>query len=115
MLASTRFNSNTFAEFERYISGDEFHYCVPVKIKQTVPLNSLLFVAEMNNELNKIMAIGLIRNIPGNRRRIYSDDNYNRYSYEGMARLHRDILEEIDNEFVEILDTILFKGFQNLY
>jgi len=77
----------------------------------TVPHLGLVFVLEMNNDQNKIMGIGLIRNYinPKYKMCIYtSDTNYNRYIYNSAFRKDR---KEINEKFLEALELILFKGY----
>jgi hypothetical protein len=58
---------------------------------EKIPLNSLVFVVEMNNSTNKIEGIGLIRNMlhPEKKLRVYQTGNYNRYTYYGNFRIDR--------------------------
>jgi hypothetical protein len=113
MLASARFNSKTYAEREEYMDKKKvLCYGTQNKIKSSIPLNTLLFVIEMNNEKNQIMGVGLIRNmVSPDSHAIYEDNNYNRYTYTGTYRLSR---EEMDEEIVSIFDTILFKGYTHI-
>jgi len=113
MLASARFNSKTYAERGEYMDKKKILcYGTQNKIKSSIPLNTLLFVIEMNNEKNQIMGVGLIRNmVSPDSHPIYEDNNYNRYTYTGSYRLSR---EEMDEEIVAIFDTILFKGYTHI-
>ena len=115
MLASTRFNSETLYERDRYIEGKPFFcYGTPRKIKEAIPLNKLLFVVEMNNDTNEIIGIGLIRNIISYEPHfIYENQNYQRYVYVGKYRVTREEMEE-DKDLIEIFDLILFKGYSNV-
>ena len=116
MLASARFNSKTFAEREEYMDKKKVMcYGAQNKIKSSIPLNTLLFVIEMNNEKNQIMGVGLIRNmVSPDHHTIYEDNNYNRYVYTGNYRLTREQMEELDEEIVSIFDLILFKGYTHI-
>ena len=60
-------------------------YGVPRRVAPTIPLKEKLYVLEMNNDTNKIMGIGLIRNFikMDTTHSIYSDQNFNRFSYQG--------------------------------
>jgi hypothetical protein len=82
-------------------------YCSPSPL--AVPLNSLLFVVEMNNTSNKIEGIGLVRN---NVRldltfEVYEEGDFNRYVYRGDHRLNR---EELPPDLALLLENILFVG-----
>ena len=117
MLASTRFNSKTYEENETYREKREIGcaYGTQNKIKTGVPLNTLLFIVEMNNEKNRIEGIGLIRNmISPDSHKIYSENNYNRYTYLGKYRITREQLEEMDKDLVDILELLLFKGYTHI-
>jgi hypothetical protein len=72
-----------------------------------------MFIAEMNNEKNRIEGIGLIRNqlVSDKRHKIYENNEYNRYVYRGHYWLSRD---QLDVEILQILDTVLFKGKSHL-
>lgn len=89
-LAVTHFNNNTFLENERWREINNYVGCIynsPVSIKQTIMLFSKIYVIEMNNETNKIIGIGLIKNkIIPKPHKIYSDNNYNRYTYYGKKK-----------------------------
>jgi len=65
----------------------------------------------MNNDLNRIEGIGLVRNITHRDKyySIYKGGNYNRYTYKGEYRVGRDELMRNNSEIVNILDYILFK------
>jgi hypothetical protein len=63
-------------------------YCSPEMVTQKIPVDSILFVLEMNNDENKIMGVGMIRNHPTcGKYKIYSNGNYNRYVYIGKNRI----------------------------
>ena len=116
MLASARFNQKTYREREEFMRRNDIEciYGAQLKIKPKVALNQLLLVVEMNNETNKIMGIGLIRNILCDSQDIYDDPNYNRFIYMGKYRITREQMEEQDKKIVEIFDLILFKGYTHI-
>ena len=97
-LAVTHFNDATFLENERWRESNHYDGCIynsPVSIKQTIMLFSKICVIEMNNETNKIIGIGLIKNkIIPKHHKIYSDNNYNRYTYCGKKRIDASLLDE---------------------
>jgi hypothetical protein len=113
-LASTRFNCKTYQENIDYRikTGTQVIYGPSFKIRDTYSPGSLIFVAEMNNETNKIEGIGLIKNllVSDKKYKIYDDAYYGRYIYHGNYWLSRKQLFDLDPEINEILDTILFKG-----
>ena len=77
-----------------------------------IPLLSKIYVIEMNNETNTISGIGLITNkvIP-KMHKIYSDQNYNRYTYYGKKWIPSNC---IDKETLESIEKRLFQGKNHL-
>ena len=74
--------------------------------------DSLVFVVEMNNELNQIEGIGLVKNTVKLDKyfKVYNTCNFNRYVFKGNYRIEREELLRYNSQLVEILDDILFKG-----
>ena len=126
MLSTTRFDEITWQENCAYrkkhnLSGPI--YCAPMKMRETIPIDTLVFVIEMKNLKKKkkkdsggcIEGIGLIKNrfIPTEERHkyaVYEDGNYERYIYKGTYRIDRNILQNYNLKLVDILDYILFNG-----
>ena len=64
-IATTLFNDETYEQNVNYknkIGHTGCLYGTPMKIKETIPLESNVYVIEMNNTTNKIEGIGLIMN-----------------------------------------------------
>ena len=115
LIGSTRFNNETLKENETYIKNYGINgivYGVPLKIKECYPVNAIIFVIEMNNDLNKINGIGLIRNCLSYdfRHCIYQNHNWNRYIYHGKYWVNREQLENTNKELLEKIEYALFKG-----
>jgi hypothetical protein len=115
-IASTRFNNATWDENILYrrinkISGTI--YGSISRICDKYPLGCNIFIVEMNNEMNRIEGIGLIKNrlITDKKYNIYSDTTYNRFIYKGDYWLSRD---ELTQDIQQIFDMILFKGRSHL-
>lgn len=114
-LASTRFNQSTWNENTKY-RREYLHkggiYGVSIKINEKYPLKSIMFVIEMNNEINNICGIGIIRNslMLDKKYRIYEENNYNRFIYGGDFWMSREEIQEYDPALVGVLENILFKG-----
>lgn len=117
-LACTRFNDITYEENIAYRNKtkETVIYGSTLKIRDSYPVGSLIFIAEMNNDKNRIEGIGLIRNllVHDKRHKIYDNTEYNRYIYRGKYWLSREQIKEFDNEILEIFDTVLFKGKSHL-
>lgn len=113
-IASTRFKTETWEQNLNYKKKNNIKgviYGVPIEINNKYPLNSLIFVIEMNNDENQILGIGLIRNKQLNDQKyfIYKSMDYNRFIYAGEYWLSREFIYRRHIEIVEILEDILFK------
>jgi hypothetical protein len=118
-LSTIRFNNETFSENCSYREKHKDVGCIygcPLKIKEKIPLGTLILVVEMNNTKNQIEGIGLIRNIVrfDKSNYVYDWGNYNRYIYRSKYRLDREILSFYNPRIVEMFDDILFKGKSHL-
>lgn len=117
-IACTRFNNTTYEENIDYRNkhNETVIYGSSFKIRDIYSPGSLIFVAEMNNQTNKIEGIGLIRNylLADKRYKLYANNEYNRYVYRGSYWMSRAQIELMDAEIVEIFENILFKGKSHL-
>ncbi len=118
ILATTRFNSDTWEENVIYRNKHNMEGCIygtPRKIISEIPTQTSIFVIEMNNSLNRIEGIGLILNDlrVDKYYSIHSIGDYNRYTFKGKYRMGRDEIERKNPDVVSTLDTILFKGRTN--
>lgn len=115
-IATTRFNEETYRQNINYRKNIQYKGCLygsPLKIKEKIPLESNVYIIEMNNEKNKIEGIGLIenRNILDKNYRIYNDGDYNRYIYKGNIHLLvSDIIDNYNKRVITVLEQLLFKG-----
>ena len=114
ILAVTHFNNLTWQENSRWREQEQYNGCIynsPVQIKGI--LQNRIYVIEMNNQENKILGIGLINNrlYYDRKYKIYSDKNYNRFTYLGKLWLPRTC---IDEDTLNKLETRLFKGKKHL-
>lgn len=114
VLMTTRFNTNTANENSKYRKMKWQNGCIygtPVMVSNRIHNESKLFVLEMNNDENQIIGIGLTLNNPQfNKHKIYSDFNYNRYSYIGKYRISRDEMSEEEEFIMQIFDKLCFEG-----
>lgn len=111
-IVSTRFNDLTWEENIEYRTKYSFQgaiYGAPQPLSAKIDLNNWVFVIEMNNTQNKVMGIGLIRNmhVTDKYYKVYGTGNYNRYIYVGKHRIDR---EQLSSDLLQALDYILFKG-----
>jgi hypothetical protein len=113
-LLTSRFNNITWTENELFREKNPSFkcvYCSPDPVSQSIPYDSVLFILEMNNDTNKIMGIGMIRNHPVlNKYFVYDNGNYNRYVYIGKNRISRDEMSEEEEKIMQIFDILCFKG-----
>jgi len=117
-IITSRFTNATWSENEQYRARNKnigCIYCAPELIASNIPLDSILFVLEMNNDTNKIMGIGLVRNHAySGLHRVYADGNYNRYVYVGKMRLSRQDFTEQEEKVFQIMDKLLFTGTRHM-
>jgi len=113
-IVSTRYNEVTWNENIKYRMKYNFEGCIygaPHMLTNKILVDSLVFVVEMNNSLNRIEGIGLMRN---NIRldkytSVYSEGNFNRYVYKGNYHIDRELIIRNNSILVDIFDYILFK------
>ena len=117
-LTTTRFNNTTWRENENYLKQNQKIGCIyptPEPNGQMIPPESNLFVLEMNNEQNRIMGIGLVKNKPiYNKYHVYSDTKYNNYAYLGKTRIDRSIMTEKEEQIMKVFDILCFKGSRHM-
>jgi hypothetical protein len=113
-LLTSRFNNKTWeenAKFREKAKQIGCVYCSPEQITQKNPVESINFVLEMNNDTNKILGIGMIRNHPHiNKYAVYENMNYNRYVYIGKNRIDRGDMTDKEEEIMKFFDIICFTG-----
>jgi hypothetical protein len=108
----SRFTGETFQETSRY---RETHH-IKCIYGSTRPISSSLpdcpyFMIEMNNDVNKIMGIGLIKKEIAPKAKVYANPYFNRYLYKGDQYIP---IENIKKEIVEELEQVLFYGRNHL-
>jgi hypothetical protein len=113
-IMTTRFNNKSHAEMLSYcdkIKGLKCIYGVPKVISEYVAKDAIMFVLEMNNEINYIEGVGMVKNMAfPSRYGVYEDGNYNRYSYLGKARIDRTDMTEEEEKVMDEFDTYCFKS-----
>jgi len=113
-LATTRFNNCTWEEncnIRRKNPVAKCIYATPIAITRRIKLDSNVFVLEMNNEQDKIMGIGLIKNHPvAGKYVVHSVPNYNRFVYIGKWRIDREDMFDFEIEILRLLEAVCFRG-----
>ena len=115
-IATTRFNTETYKENAAWREKHKYKGCVYGLMKPistiSIPLESYIFVLEMNNDINEIMGIGLIQNMidPKENIPIYSNPNYCCFSYFSPYRVDKLELTERELILIRILEILVFKG-----
>jgi len=113
-LLTARFNNTTWSENIRFREENPTISCIygsPVPLSKHIPSDSVIFMLEMNNDTNRIMGIGLVRNHPiTNKFYIYENGDYNRYVYSGKHRIDRETMSEEEEKVMQIFDVLCFKS-----
>lgn len=106
----TRFSNDTWRENILWRERNDNEGCIyncPVYIKDNIPLMSIIYVIEMNNNNNIVLGIGRILNKvhTDQKYKIYEERNYNRFTYKGKKRIDRD---NVSQDLLEKIETRLF-------
>jgi len=113
-ILTTRFNNETWEQNKEYRDKKQLDGCIyssPDPISVKINPEQIVFILEMNNDENKIMGIGMIRNHPHiNIYQIYDNDSYNRYVYIGKTRIDRSEMTEEEENIMQAFDILCFKG-----
>lgn len=134
-ICTTRFNTETLQQNcawrRRHQKMDECVYGSPIPLKHAVRGSAWMIVLEMQNDANKIVGIGLVKNSPNLsgvaiphssgskgsgalKPSVYNCGNYNRFIYQGAYRI--DLLSneiELTREeqlVIKMLELALFYG-----
>jgi hypothetical protein len=117
-IATTRFNNQTWEENRNYVKHHPSVGCAygaSEQISTKIHNESVMMVLEMNNDKNRIMGIGMVRNHPISRKhRIYTNEEYNRYAYVGRHRIDREDMTEEEEIIMQAFDRLCFKGARHL-
>ena len=113
-IVTSRFNDRTLCEnqtFRRRHPDIGCIYCAPTMISSAVPLDSHIFVLEMNNDTNHIVGVGMVKNHPRiNAFAVYENGNYNRYQYIGKLRIDRTEMTPEEETIMTAFDILCFTG-----
>jgi ribosomal protein S13 len=118
-IMTTRFSNDTKSENDTYINNLNnseikciYSSCLLVD-SVAVQSRDIMFVLEMNNDTNKIMGIGMVRNcIPTTCyiHKIYKTEKHNMFSYSGKHHIKRDDMSHWEESIMSVLDILCFKG-----
>lgn len=114
-IVTSRFDNETWqTSCENRIKRN--HACIyasPHEMSPKIDLESPVFVIEMNNSINQIEGIGLIKNKCKTDKyyKIQNNQNYNRFVYFGEYHINRSLIDRYNPFLVYVLDNILFKGY----
>lgn len=117
-LAVTRFDNNTYKENRIWRESRHYNGCIygtSIKIKESINPDTILIVFEMNNSINMIEGIGIIKNnLTHKKYNIYNDKNYNRYIYKSNFRFDKLKFDYDMKQIIDKLEVILFTGKKHL-
>ena len=115
-VATARFNKYTLEENRTWRARNAHKGAVYGVMKPitttTIPLESYVFVLEMNNETNTIVGVGFIQNMPDPKENvpIYTNRNYCCYTYYSPYRVDRSEITGRGEHVLKILELLVFKG-----
>tara|TARA_B100000085_G_C18292691_1_gene410872 strand:- start:184 stop:648 length:465 start_codon:yes stop_codon:yes gene_type:complete len=113
-ICVTRFNNKTYLENKNFRENNNINciYSTPVKISENILPNQELIILEMNNSINQIEGIGIIKNkiYLKEKYKIYSDKNYNRYTYKSKYRIDKNDFTSYEYIIIKKLEEQLFKS-----
>ena len=116
VIATTRFNEKTWKENCLWREKNNWKGCIygsPKQVSETISLFIPIFILEMHNDENIIQGVGLIKNAVSVDKyyKIYSEGNYNRYTYKSEYRVDRNDMTEYEEKIMSIFDTLVFNEF----
>jgi hypothetical protein len=113
-IMTSRFNNQTLTENRNFLqktNAIKCVYCCPDPIAKHIPLDSIMFVLEMNNDTNQIAGIGLVKNHAFmHKYNVYTERSYNRYIYYGKHHIARENMTEEEDRIMKVFDILCFTG-----
>ena len=110
---TTRFTNQTWDANRAYVHTTPYAciYPSPKPVTQALKEGRRLLILEMNNDQNRIMGVGLVRNrIIYDKYPIYDQAAYNQYAYVGKHRIERHELSDELEQLMQVLDHLCFRG-----
>ena len=118
-ILTSRFSIETWNENKHYLQTikakvHNIHciYCTPYIVARCIPPSSIMYILEMNNDKNRIMGIGMVRNKYQKpyKYSIYTNQIYNRFNYVGRYHISRSEMNVEENILMCYFDNVCFKG-----
>jgi hypothetical protein len=114
-ILTTRFTCETWIENSYYrekMKMSNMIYGSPSPIPNKFDIYNYIFIIAMNNTINQIQHISIIKNTLclDKYYKIYKDCNYNRYVYKSILHKTREDLIQYNEMLVLVLETAIFKG-----
>jgi len=113
-IMTSRFNEETWEQNKEFRKRHPEYGCAygcPDPVSKDIPLDTILFVLEMNNDTNQIMGIGIIKNRPSIMgTHIYPNGNFNRYVYSSDQRIDREEMTDEEDQIMTVFDILCFTG-----
>ena len=113
----TRFDEKTIEENRNWLKKNNDIGCIygsPIKITEKLLPETYILVIEMNNSLNKIEGIGVIKNKlvlhDKKKYKIYQENNYNRFIYKSNIRIDKTSFNNYEKSIIFDLENLLFKS-----
>jgi hypothetical protein len=114
IIMTSRWNQKTWeenCEYRRMNPQIGCIYCSPTMISQEIPKDATMFILEMNNDINRIMGIGLVRNRHVlNKYFVYDNGRYNRFVYISKTRIDRKDMKPDEEQIMKVFDILCFMG-----
>ena len=121
LIGTVRFNNATYLENLKWKQRKNHKGCaygLNKPIAQSVPKGKYIYIIEMNNDINKIMGIGKIKNqvIHTNRSRMYKEERLNQFDYKSRHFISRNKIISTKHKaeiVLRFLENILFYGYKH--
>ena len=118
LIGTVRFNNKTYIENHNWKKRKDYGGCaygLDKPLSKNIPPNKHIYIIEMNNDINKIMGIGKIKNqvVYSNRSRMHDEEKWNNVVYKSTDFIsRRNILKTQPKASIvlKFLENILFRG-----
>jgi len=118
LVGTVRFNNKTYLENYSWKQRKKHKGCaygLDKPLCKKIPKGKYIYIIEMNNDINKIMGIGKIKNEinHSNRSRMYKEEGRNQFIYKSKHfKSRNDIINNIPKAriVIKFLENILFYG-----